>query len=68
VPFVLVLGLLLAGLAVHGAIGILALLVLAALLGWLLYLSWPVLDRPRRLLRVAVLGAIVALVATRLLL
>lgn len=68
VPFLLVLGLLLAGLAIHGAIGIAALLVLAALLGWLLYLSWPVLDRTRRIVRLGVLGAVLGVVASRLLL
>lgn len=52
--------LLLAGLAVPGPLGALALLALLALLGGLLFLSWPRLGVRSRLLRLAVLGALVA--------
>lgn len=61
VPFLLVAGLLVAGLLVQGVVGGVLLLVLTALLGSLLYLSWPALDPGARLLRTAV----VAIVAVR---
>ena len=61
VPFLLVAALLVAGLLVEGVVGGLLLLVLAALLGSLLYLSWPALEPGPRLLRLAV----VVLVAVR---
>jgi hypothetical protein len=66
VPFLLVAGLLLTGLAVEGPVGTLTLLLLAALLVWLLFLSWPVLDRRARALRMAALGAVAGLVVGRL--
>ena len=56
VPFLLVLGLLVAGLLARGAAGGVLLLVLALLLGVLLLLSWPALDpRPRALRSTVVL-------------
>jgi hypothetical protein len=61
VPFLVVVALLLGGLAVQGVVGGLLLLVLAAALGSLLLLSWPVLEPGPRLLRLSV----VALVAVR---
>lgn len=57
-PVVLV-ALLLAGMLGTGWVGATALLVLAALLGWLSYLSWPTTPLPGRLLR---LGAFVVLI------
>jgi Family of unknown function (DUF6703) len=51
--------LLLAGMLGTGWVGAVALLVLAALLGWLAYLSWPSMPLPGRLLR---LGALVVLI------
>ena len=67
VPFLLVAGLLLTGLAVAGPVGTVALLLLDALLAWLLFLSWPSLDRRARAARAAVLGAVVGLALGRLL-
>ena len=67
VPFLLVAGLLLTGLAVAGLVGTVALLLLDALLAWLLFLSWPSLDRRARAARAAVLGAVVGLALGRLL-
>jgi len=61
VPFLLVAVLLVAGLLVKGAVGGVLLLVLAALLGSLLLLSWPALQPGPRLLRLGV----VLLVAVR---
>jgi hypothetical protein len=58
-PLVVVLGLTLAGLLVRGPVGALVLVVLALLLGWLCYLSWPVLSANGRVVRVAVLLLIV---------
>jgi hypothetical protein len=59
VPFLLVAGLLLAGLLAKGAVGALLLLVLAALLGLLLLLSWPALNVQARVLRFAVVALVV---------
>lgn len=60
-----VLGVLMAGLLVQGTVGGLTLVLLAAFLGWLLTLSWPTLDPPSRLLRLAVVAGLVAVAATR---
>lgn len=46
-----VLGLLLVGLAVAGPIGFVALLLIAALMGWLSYLAWPQLAGGQRAMR-----------------
>ena len=59
VPFLVVAALLVAGLALQGAVGALLLLVLAALLGGLLALSWPALAPAARLLRLAVVLLVV---------
>jgi Family of unknown function (DUF6703) len=48
-------GLMMAGLALHGPAGAAALALLAIILGWFGYLSWPRLGPAGRLLRVAVL-------------
>ncbi len=58
VPPVLAAGLLLLGLFAGGVAGGLILLVLAVPLGWLAYLSWPRLEPPLRLLRVAALAVL----------
>ncbi len=60
-PFLFVLALLLGGLAAHGPLGAVLLLVLAALLGLLLFLAWPALDAASRAIR----SAVVALVVVR---
>jgi hypothetical protein len=64
VPFLLVLGLMVAGLFVPGW-GWLFLLVVVAFLGWTLYLAWPALDRTARLGRFAVLLLAVAITVTQ---
>jgi hypothetical protein len=59
---------LVAGLAVRGWAGAIALCAVAAFLGWLAYLSWPRLAGPGRLGRVVaivVLLAVAVLMATR---
>lgn len=65
VPFVVVLGLVVGGLAVSGPAGAVLLVVLLALLGLQLFFAWPVLLPPQRLLRAAVLGLIVLVVVGR---
>jgi hypothetical protein len=57
---VLMAGLLVAGLAVAGPVGAVLLLVLAAFLGWLLAVSWPVLPRSSQVVRLLVVAAVVA--------
>jgi hypothetical protein len=53
-------GLLLLALFVEGIIGGICLLLLGAFFGWLLLISWPVLSPIGRLLRLLVVGVIVA--------
>lgn len=60
VPFLVVGVLLVGGLVVQGLVGAVLLLVLAALLGLLLVLSWPALVPGARALRVGVVGIVVA--------
>jgi hypothetical protein len=67
VPFLVVVGLLLGGLLAQGALGAVLLLVLATLLGTLLYLSWPALQPSPRLLRSLVLALLLVRAATFLL-
>jgi hypothetical protein len=55
--------LLVAGMAVRGPGGAVCLLVLAVLLGWLAYLSWPSLDARGRSLRVLALVVVVGVAA-----
>ncbi|HTS98968.1 MAG TPA: DUF6703 family protein [Streptosporangiaceae bacterium] len=63
VPPVVLAALLVAGLAVRGWAGAAALVVVAAFLGWLAYLSWPRLAAPGRLGRVAVIACVLGLAA-----
>lgn len=58
--------LLLAGLAAPTAVGVPLLLLLAALVGWLSYLSWPVVAGVQRALRLGTVGLVLAAVAGRL--
>lgn len=58
VPFLVVAVLLVGGLLAQGVVGGVLLLVLAALLGTLLALSWPALHPGPRALRVAVVAAV----------
>jgi hypothetical protein len=60
VPFVLA-ALLVAGLAVRGWAGAAALCLVAAFIGWLGYLSWPVLTTPGRVVRVAMFAGALTL-------
>lgn len=57
--------LLLVGLAAPSAVGVPVLVALALLIGWLSYLSWPVVDTAPRLLRVATVGLVLAAAAGR---
>jgi hypothetical protein len=59
VPFLVVAGLLLGGLIAGGAVGGVLLLVLAALLGTLLFLSWPALPPAPRAIRSLVVAVLV---------
>jgi hypothetical protein len=61
-PLALV-GLLIAGMVGTGWVGASAMLVLAALLAWLAYLSWPSTPLSGRLLRVAAFIVLVLLAA-----
>ena len=63
-PFLVVLVLLVEGLVVPGW-GWALLAVGVAFLGWLLYLGWPRLTMPERLLRIAVLAFFAAVTITR---
>jgi hypothetical protein len=58
--------LLLGGLFAPPGLGTPLLLLLAAFVGWLTYLSWPVLSSTARLLRLGVLGLVLAAVAGKL--
>jgi hypothetical protein len=62
VPVVLA-GLLVAGLAVRGPVGAVALCGVAAILGWLASVSWPRLSSGGRLGRLGVVGLLLALAA-----
>lgn len=59
VPFLVVAALLVAGLLLQGVVGGVLLLVLAAFLGLLLALAWPVLQPRPRVLRLAVVAIVV---------
>jgi len=56
---ILILGFLLVGLFVPGVIGGFFILLVGLFIGWLLYLSWPLLSRNARLLRLAVVAMII---------
>jgi hypothetical protein len=58
--------LLVVGLAAPTAVGVPVLLLLAALVGWLSYLSWPVVQGVQRALRLGTVGLVLAAVAGRL--
>lgn len=65
VPLVSVL-LLLGGLALPVPVGVTCLVVLAAFVGWLTFLSWPAIVGPARAVRVVTFLLIVVAVITRL--
>jgi hypothetical protein len=58
--------LLLGGLFAPPGIGVPLLLLLAAFVGWLSYLSWPVVSGIQRVVRLATLGLVLAAVAGKL--
>lgn len=58
--------LLLVGLVAPTPVGVPVLVLLALLIGWLSYLSWPAVDTAPRLLRVATVGLVLAAAAGRL--
>ncbi|MGI9008720.1 MAG: DUF6703 family protein [Streptosporangiaceae bacterium] len=60
VPPVLAVALLVAGLAMRGWAGGIALFGLAVVLAWLAAISWPRLSGPGRLLRIVVAGLVIA--------
>jgi hypothetical protein len=60
VPIVLA-GLFVAGALAAGWVGAVALCLVAAFIGWLASLSWPVLRPPGRLLRLAIITLLLAL-------
>ena len=67
-PPLIVIALLAGGVLLHGAAAALCLAAVMALFGWLLFLSWPALAPQARLVRIAVLAAMlfgVVLNATR---
>lgn len=64
VPFLAILALMLAGILVD-AWGWVLIAVVAAFLGWVLFLSWPRLTATDRLMRSAVLVLAIALALTR---
>lgn len=66
VLLVILVALLVGGLAISGVGGSVLLLILAGLLGWLALISWPALDVPGRVLRIAVLLILVAFALGRL--
>jgi hypothetical protein len=59
--------LLIGGLAAPPALGAVLLLALLLVVGWLVFLSWPVVHGPARLVRLAVLGLLAVAILTRLL-
>lgn len=65
VPFLVVLGLLVAGIFVGGPVGAVLLAVVVLVVAWLLYLGWPRLTTSERLGRTAVLLLAVALCLTQ---
>jgi len=58
--------LLVAGLALPGLLGAAFLLLLLVLVGWLSYLSWPVIVGPARLVRLVSVGLIAAILVSRI--
>ena len=67
VPFLLVLALLVGGLFAPPLIGVVLLVLLALLMGWLAFLAWPRLPIGGRLARVAVLVLIAVVTVERVL-
>jgi hypothetical protein len=66
VPFGVMLVVLIAGIFVGGIVGFLLILLAGLFLGWLLYLGWPRLALPERLMRLALIVLAAGLAVTRL--
>ena len=66
VPFLLMLGLLVAGVVIAGPVGFVLMAVAATFVGWILYLSWPRLTGSERIMRLAVLLLAIALAVVQL--
>jgi membrane-bound ClpP family serine protease len=62
VLLLIVLGLLISGFAVPGLIGAIALLLVASLMGWLAYLSWPSIKASGRAARVVAVASMLVIV------
>jgi hypothetical protein len=60
-PFAILLILLVAGALVGGPLGFVLMLAATAFIGWVLYLSWPLLSGTERIMRSAVLFFAVAM-------
>ena len=58
--------LLLGGFALPPAVGVPLLLVLLLIIGWLSYLSWPLVEGSARLIRIALLALLVVAIVRRL--
>ncbi len=54
-----------AGVIVRGRLGLACLAALLAFMGWITYLSWPVLRRDQRLIRLLVLGMLGGIAAAQ---
>lgn len=65
-PFLVMLVLILVGGWVGGAVGTVLIGLAALVVAWLLYLSWPRLTPPERMMRLAVLALVAAVAVTRL--
>lgn len=63
-PFLLILGLMVAGVLIP-SVGWVLIAVVAVFLAWLLYLGWPRLSAVDRLMRIAVIALVVVAAITR---
>lgn len=65
-PFVIMLGLMVGGVLVGGGAGAILIGVAVLVLLWLLYLAWPGLRTPERLMRLAVIVLAVGIIVVQL--
>ncbi len=66
VPFLLLLALLVAGVFISGTVGFVLMILGAAFVGWVLFLSWPRLTGSERIMRLAVFLLALALAVVQL--
>jgi O-antigen ligase len=66
VPFLILLALLISGMLIGGLGGFVLMGLAALFVGWVLYLSWPLLNRSERIMRFAVLLLAIALAVVQL--